>query len=143
MQALSLLDDVMRCTREVELELVEGFEAIRIGADALKIYKNTNISLKIEINAGFNERVLVFVKAIDPDSKILAENWSPGVGFYTNDLTRVDDTGNTITLANYYREQVADFGQFIRALKEDSIPPSTEGITPDAPTLDGVSQFAS
>lgn len=123
-------------TREVELELVEGFEAIRIGSDALKIYKNTNISLKIEINAGFNERVLVFVKAIDPDSKILAENWSPGVGFYTNDLTRVDDTGNTITLANYYREQVADFGQFIRALKEDSIPPSTEGITPDAPTLD-------
>ena len=123
-------------TREVELELVEGFEAIRIGANALKIYKNTNIQLNVEINVGFNERVLVFVKAIDPDSKILAENWSPGVGFYTNDLSRVDEDGNVITLANYYKEEVADFGQFIRALKEDSIPPSTEGITPDAPTID-------
>jgi hypothetical protein len=123
-------------TREVELELIEGFEAIRIGADALKIYKNTNIQLNVEINVGFNERVLVFVKAIDPDSKILAENWSPGVGFYSNDLTRIDDNGNTLTLADYYKEQVADFGQFIRALKDDSIPPSTEGITPDAPVLD-------
>lgn len=123
-------------TREVELELIEGFEAIRIGADALKIYKNTNIQLNVEINVGFNERILVFIKAIDPDSKILAENWSPGVGFYSNDLTRIDPDGNTLTLADYYKEQVADFGQFIRALKEDSIPPSTEGITPDAPVLD-------
>jgi len=123
-------------TREVELELIEGFEAIRIGANALKIYKNTNIQLNVDINVGFNERVLVFVKAIDPDSKILAENWSPGVGFYSNDLNRVDEDGNVITLADYYKEEVADFGQFIRALKNDSIPPSTEGITPDAPVID-------
>lgn len=123
-------------TREVELELLEGFEAIRIGADSLKIYKNTNIQLNVDINVGFNERVLVFVKAIDPESKILAENWSPGVGFYSNDLTRIDPEGNTITLADYYKDQVSDFGKFIRALKEDSIPPSTEGITPDAPIVD-------
>jgi hypothetical protein len=124
-------------TREVELELVEGFEAIRIGANALKIYKNTNIQLNVDINVGFNERLLVFVKAIDPDSKILAENWSPGVGFYSNDLIRLDADGNEITLADYYKAEVADFGKFIKALKEDSIPPATEGITPDAPVLDG------
>jgi hypothetical protein len=123
-------------TREVELELVEGFEAIRIGADALKIYKNVDTQLKIEINLGFNERVLVFIKAIDPDSKILAEKWSPGVGFYSNDLTRIDEDGNELTLADYYKEQVTDFGRFIRSLKEDSIPPSTEGITPDPPVID-------
>lgn len=123
-------------TREVELELVEGFEAIRIGANALKIYKNTNINVNVEINVGFNERLLVFVKAIDPDSKILAENWSPGVGFFSNDLIRTNEDGSNVTLADYYKEQVADFGKFIRALKEDSIPPATEGVTPDAPTLD-------
>lgn len=123
-------------TRDVELELIEGFEAIKIGADALKIYKNKDIQLKVDINVGFNERMLVFVKALDPDSKILAENWSPGVGFYSNDLIRINPDGNTLTLADYYKDQVADFGQFIRALKDDSIPPSTEGITPAAPTLD-------
>lgn len=123
-------------TKEVELELIEGFEAIRIGADSLKIYKNTNIQLKVEINVGFNERVLVFVKSIDSESKIIAENWSPGVGFYSNDLTRIDLNGNIDTLANYYKEQVTDFGQFIRALKIDAIPPSSEGIMPDPPILD-------
>ena len=123
-------------TKEIEAKLVEGFEAIRIGADAIKIYKNTNTNLKVDINLGFNERLLVFFKAIDPDSKMLAEEWSPGVGFFSNDLIRTNEDGSNVTLSDYYREQVADFGKFIKALKEDSIPPATEGITPDAPTLD-------
>ena len=72
--------------KQVELELVEGFEPIKITADSLAIYKNVGNTLEAEINVGFNERMLVFIKAIDPVSKMLAEQWSPGVGFYSNDL---------------------------------------------------------
>ena len=122
-------------TNQVELLIVEGYESIKIGANQLGVYKNDDASLNIEVNVGFNERVLVFVKAIDSDSKILAENWSPGIGFYTNELTLLQDDGSTIRLDDYYKAEVADFGKYITALKEDSIPPATQGITPDAPSL--------
>ena len=122
-------------TNQVELLIVEGYESIKIGANQLGIYKNDAANLDIEVNVGFNERVLVFVKAIDSDSKILAENWSPGIGFYTNELTLLQDDGSTIRLDDYYKAEVADFGKYITALKEDSIPPATQGITPDAPSL--------
>ena len=122
-------------TRQVELELVEGFEPIKIGADSLAIYKNVGNTLEVEINLGFNERVLVFVKAIDPESKMLAEKWSPGVGFYSNDLTITREDGSIQTLGTYYKNEVADFGRYISALKTDAIPPATQGVTPDAPTL--------
>ena len=124
-------------TRQVELELVQGYEPVKIGTDSLKIYKSSDIALEIEINLGFDESMVVFFKAIDPDSSILAENWSPGAAIYSNDLTTTLDSGEVKTLANYYKEEVADFGQFIKALKDDAIPPATLGKTPDAPVLEG------
>ncbi len=123
-------------TRQVELRLVEGYEPIKIGANALGIYKNEDNNLQIEVPCGFNERVLMFMKAIDADSKLLAENWSPGVGYYTNELTLTQENGVKITLAEYYKENVADFSRMIDALKVDSIPPAAIGVTPDAPVLD-------
>ena len=123
-------------TNQVELLLVEGYESIKIGIDQLGIYKYDDNNLIIQVNVGFNERLLIFIKAIDPDSKILAENWSPGIGFYSNELTLVQADGSSIRLDDYYKAEVADFGRYINALKEDAIPPATQGITPDAPALD-------
>ena len=123
-------------TRQVELELVQGYEAIKIGADQLRIYKASDIGTSVEINVGFDESIVVFVKAIDPDSNILAENWSPGAAIYSNDLTITLENGTVQSLGDYYKEEVADFGQFIKALKEDAIPPATLGKTPDSPNLE-------
>ena len=120
---------------QVELLIVEGYESIKIGANQLGIYKNDEANLSIDINVGFNERALVFVKAIDSDSKILAENWSPGIGFYSNELTLIQVDGSSIRLDDYYKAEVADFGKYITALKEDAITPAAQGITPDAPSL--------
>lgn len=123
-------------TNQVELLIIEGYESIKIGANLLGIYKNDNNDLTVNVNVGFNERVLIFVKAIDPDSKMLAESWSPGIGLYTNELTLIQADGSNIRLDDYYKEEVSDFGKYISALKEDSIPPATLGITPDAPALE-------
>ncbi len=122
-------------TRQIELELIEGYEAIKIGAGVLSIYKVDATGLNVEVPVGFNERILMFVKAIDPESKILAERWSPGVGFYSNDLEILEESGTVTLLADYYRENVADFSKFINSIKEDNIPPATLGVKPDAPTL--------
>jgi len=123
-------------TLEVELLLLEGYEAIKVGASQLKIYKNKEAYSAIDINVGFDERVAVFIKPVDPDSNLEAEQWSPGSAIYTNDLVITLPNGQVQTLAQYYKEQVADFGQLIKALKDDSIPPATVGVTPNAPVLD-------
>ena len=123
-------------TNQVELLVIEGYESIKIGVNQLGIYRNDISNLSININVGFNERMLVFVKAIDPDSKILAENWSPGIGLYTNELLLIQADGSKTRLDDYYKEEVADFGRYINALKEDAIPPAAQGVTPDAPVLD-------
>ena len=122
-------------TRQVELELIEGYEAIKIGAGSLSIYKVEDNNLSIEVPVSFDERILMFVKAVDPESKILAERWSPGVGFYSNDLEILQEDGSIILLSDYYRNNVADFGRLIMAIKEDNIPPATVGVTPNSPTL--------
>jgi len=122
-------------TRQVELDIVEGFEAIKIGADVLSIYKANDTQVKIDINVGFDDKFIVFFKVIDANSKIVAENWSPGVALYSNNLTMTQEDGTVVSLADYYKEKVADFGQFIKALKDDPIPPSTLGVAPDAPEI--------
>ena len=122
-------------TTQVELQLVEGFEAIKIGANELAIYKDVDLDLDIEINVGFNERQVVFVKPIDPVSNIPADEYSPGIGFFSNELTLSNATGQTISLEEYYKDNVADFGEFIKALSVDYIPPSSAGIKPAAPAM--------
>ena len=123
-------------TSQLELLLLEGSEVVKYGANQLGIYKDVDTNLDIEVKVGYNERQVVFVKPIDPNSKIPAENFSPGIAFYSNELEIMDSTGVSMTLAQYYRDQVSDFGQFIKSLKVDYIPPSSVGIVPDAPVID-------
>lgn len=123
-------------TTQVELSLLEGYSPIKIGANALAIYKDIDASVSIEVKVGFNERQVVFVKPIDPISKLPATDFSPGVAFFSNELTIQNEDGTVTTLAKYYKEEVADFGQFIKALKVDYIPPASEGLIPDAPIVE-------
>ncbi len=123
-------------TSQIELLLLEGSESVKLGVNQLGIYKDVDTNLDIEIKVGFNERQVVFVKPIDPNSKIPAENYSPGIGFYSNELEITNTVGVTMTLAEYYKNEVSDFGQFIKSLKVDYIPPAAVGIVPSAPTID-------
>ena len=120
---------------QIELLILEGTEAIKIGSNQLGIYKDIDTDLGIEIKVGYNERQVVFVKPIDPNSKIPADEFSPGVAFYSNNLQISDNTGLVKTLAEYYKDEVSDFGQFIKSLKVDYIPPSSVGIMPDPPAI--------
>jgi hypothetical protein len=122
-------------TSQVELQLIEGYEGITVGVDTLKIHKAISTPLEIDVNVGFDQRLIVFVKPIDPDSNIVAEKWSPGVSFYTNELRMTAQDGTIMTLSDYYQAEVADFGQFIKSLQSDRIPASSEALTPASPDL--------
>jgi len=122
-------------TNSVIVRLQEGNRTISIGADVLKIGSSLNNLLEVDVTVGFSERCVTFIKPIDPDSKIPAVNWSPGSGFYTNDLQTIDASGNRQTLADYYQQNAVDFGRYLLSFAQDKIPTSREGLTPNMPVL--------
>ena len=122
-------------TNSVIVRLQEGSRTISIGADVLKIGSSLNNLLEVDVTVGFSERCVTFIKPIDPDSKIPAVNWSPGSGFYTNDLQTIDASGNQQTLADYYQQNAVDFGRYLLSFAQDKIPTSREGLVPNMPVL--------
>lgn len=121
--------------RTVSLRLIEGFDPITIGTDILSYYSPDDGNVSLDVNIGFNEFCVIFIKPIDPDSKISSVNKSPGVAIYTNDLTTTGIDGESISLSQFYQNEVIDFGSFIYAMAKDGVIPSTLGLEPDAPLL--------
>ena len=120
---------------KIGLKCLEGSEGVRIGADTLKVSATQDTKVSADIPVGFDEREVIFVKPIDPDSNIPANKWSPGVAFYTNELTYVDESGATQTLQKFYQKNVVDFGQVLLSYASDYYPSIREGIIPNAPVL--------
>jgi hypothetical protein len=124
-------------TRTVSLRLIEGFDPILIGSNVLSFYGEDLATVNAEVAIGFNEYCVIFIKPIDPDSRIQSVNWSPGVGMYTNDLNIIDPvTGRTISLSTYYQNEVVDFGAYLYSTVKDKTPSSIYGIKPGIPALD-------
>lgn len=121
--------------KKIGLKCIEGCEGVKIGADTLKISASQDTLVSADIPVGFDEREVIFVKSIDPDSNIPSNKWSPGVGFYTNELTYVDDSGATQTLQKFYQQNVIDFGQILLSYATDYYPSIREGIVPNKPVL--------
>ncbi len=122
-------------TNSVTVRLQEGSKPISIGADILKIGSSLNNNVEVDVTVGFNERCVTFIKPIDPESKMPAVNWSPGSGFYTNDLTTINSAGNEQSLADYYQQNAVDFGRYLLSFAQDKIPTSREGLIPNSPVL--------
>ena len=122
-------------TRTVSLRLIEGFEPILIGSSSLLVYSASESPVTVNVNIGFSEYAVIFIKPIDPDSKISAVNWSPGVGIFTNDLSMMTSSGEEVTLDTYYQNEVVDFGAYLYSLAKDNIIPTSLGVTPDAPIV--------
>ena len=122
-------------TNAVTLQLVEGNKGIAIGANVFKIYSAVDETIEVDVNVGFNEYMLVFIKPVDPHSRIPAVNWSPGTGFYSNDLLYTQPDGTVIPLSPYYKNAVVDFGRYILSLSVDKLPTSAQALQPNAPVL--------
>ena len=119
----------------IGLKCIEGVDAVRIGVDTLRISSTQDNEVYADIPVGFDEREVIFCKPIDPDSNIPATNWSPGVSFYTNELTYVDATGTVQTLQSFYQKNVVDFGQVLLSYTTDYYPTIREGLIPNKPIL--------
>jgi hypothetical protein len=126
---------VDRTNSEVVLERIFGIEPITIGASVLRIKPVPYRVPALQINVGYNEREVVFVRPISKANNITIDDYSNGFGIFTNDLTITLEDDSTSTLESYYNNFVADFGLILlNAAKERKLP-AILAETPTSPTL--------
>jgi len=126
--------DIDSSTNSVTVEIIEGYDSITIGANILSIYRGLEDNISIDIPVGFDEYLVIFIKSVDPESKLPSEKWSPGSSFLTNELSIVLDSGQSLSLDTFYRNQAVDFGQLLLSFSKDKSVPSAYGVTPNMPT---------
>lgn len=131
-------------TNEIKIKRLEGYTPIT-NSTIFKISSNQIKKINVEIPVSFDKREVIFIKAIDPDSNIPSNKWSPGIAFYTNELKYTSPQGVTSALETFYQKNVIDFGNIILSYSKDYYPSIIEGIKPDAPVLhyDGEDDSAS
>ena len=121
-------------TNEIKIKRLEGYSPIT-NETIFKISSNQVKKISVEIPVSFDRREVLFVKAIDPDSNIPSNKWSPGIAFYSNTLKYTSPQGVTTSLETFYQKNVVDFGNIILSYSKDYYPSIIEGIKPDAPVL--------
>ncbi len=119
----------------VRFERIEGLEPISVGIGMLKIYSPVIFNKKIRINIGFNEHNIIFIKAINTESNLVAKKWSLGTGFYTNELRySSNDSTNGLNMKQFYDENVVDYGIVLKDMASKKIS-NIFGIKPNSPEL--------
>lgn len=119
----------------VTLKQTSGTESISIGTNSFKIAVNAFAIKEVQINIGFDERQVIFLKAVDKQTNLTPRDFSPGVGFYTNDLI-ITVNGEDVSLDAFYKQEVMDFGASIMTLAKEGAIPAIYGEIPDPPRLD-------
>ncbi len=120
---------------KVRFEKVEGMEAIPVGTGMLKIYSPIIYTKSIRVSVGYNERNVIFAKPLNTDNHLLCRTWSPGTGFWTNDLRLSSDSADNGTIMEqFYTDFVYDYGTVLQDLVAKKTPNKLAG-TPVAPTL--------
>lgn len=117
---------------KVRLENIEGYDPVVVGTNVLKYYSDISANKSVQINIGFDEYIVQFIKPINTDDNLIGNLWSKGISFYTNDLLL--DTNNNINLANYYVQAVYDYGTLLRDMISKKMP-TIYGATPNAVSL--------
>jgi hypothetical protein len=124
---------------EVVLERIFGNDPLTIGANILKLKPAPYRRPELQVNVGFNEREIIFIKPVSKAKNLTINDFSKGIALYTNELTIPLQDSSTSTLADYYNNFVSDFGLILLNMAKEKTLPSILAIKPDAPTLDEAS----
>jgi hypothetical protein len=116
----------------VRFERVEGNQPIPSGVvGILKVYSPVIYNKRVRVSVGYDERNLVFIKALNMENYILSKNWSSGIGFYTNDLYEFDTRQS---LSDFYNTTINDYGEVLKDLVKKKTP-NIAASKPNFPVL--------
>lgn len=121
---------------KVRFDRVEGNQPIPVGViGSLKINSDVITTKIVRVSIGYDERSVIFMKAIDPDSHVFSTEWSPGTGYYSNTLRlNSNNNDNGKSMEAFYTEFVYDYGTVLKDLVVKKIPNTLGGTVP-APTM--------
>lgn len=129
------VDSVDKKLKTVILTRLFGEGGISQGANVLNLKPVLAVIPELQINVGYNEREVIFIKPISTRLGVTTEEYSRGFGIFTNELTISLNNGTTMPLSEFYVKFVSDFGLlFLNYAKEKKLPNSL-GEVPNAPTL--------
>lgn len=131
-----VVTSVNKTDTEVVLERTFGLEPITIGANILRVKPRPYRRPELQVNVGYNEREVIFVRPVSKANNITVDDYSNGFGLYTNELTIPLHDNSSSTLEEYYNNFVADFGMILlNAAKERKLP-AIIAQKPDAPVIE-------
>ena len=111
------------------------------GSDGIVLFENLRIkpelyrSPSLAVNIGYNEREVIFIKPISSKMDLTVDFISNGFGIYTNELQITLQSGQNLTLNEYYNNFVADFGLLFLSFAKEKKLPNSLGFQPNSPTL--------
>lgn len=124
-------------TKYLRVKRLSGYDSLVIGEGA-NFYSETFSPKLANVGIGFNEYDVIFFRTINDEENLISTIYSPGIAFYTNDLT-IDGATGKVSLKDFYKDNVLDFGNQLLSQAKEGMISAVDGITPDAPTLNASS----
>ena len=134
------ITSVNKTTTEVVMERIFGIEPITVGADIVIIKPDPYRQEELQVNVGYNERQIIFIKPISRENNLTVSDYSNGFGSYSNELAITLEDDSETTLEEYYNNFVADFGLILLNSAKERKVPAIIAETPDSPTV-SISDF--
>jgi hypothetical protein len=125
--------EIDTATNFIRVSRTSGYDPFVIGEPVI-FYSETFSSKTANVGIGYNEYDVVFFKSVNDDDNLLASKYSPGIAFFTNELT-IDLTSGSKLLKDFYNESVLDFGNILLANSKENKIAAVDGLVPNAPTL--------
>ena len=124
--------DINTSNNKVRLQATLGYTNPGLNS-TLTFYNEPFQSKIVEIPFGHDEINIIYIKGVNEDFNLLANDWSDPITFITNDLVFEENDGQNFN--NFYLTSISDFGaQWIAQAKEKKIP-AYYGYTPNVPVL--------
>ena len=120
--------------RTVILKLIFGTSGIGQGQAELRIKPTLERSSLVQLNLGYDERNVIFLKPISDRLAVTTDQYSQGFGIYTNDLS-ITYNNKVVSMPDFYQNFVSDFGLLFLSYAKEKKLPSTLGEIPNAPAL--------
>ena len=117
----------------IRVKRVNGYDPFVIG-EPISLYSETFSPKTVNVGIGFNEYNVVFFKTVNDEENLISTTFSPGVSFYTNNLS-TDTTSGTVVMKDFYQNNVLDFGNILLTAAKEGKISAVDGLTPDAPSL--------
>jgi hypothetical protein len=125
------IDQIQATEKRIHLIPMVGMETPTVTFQ-FEIYTAPFQHKYTQIPIGYDECNIIFLKGINDDYNLLADEWGTSIPFYTNNLTLIN---STTPLETYYDNFVSDFGRQLEGQAREKFIPAYFGVTPNAPIL--------